>query len=334
MVLYAIVLSQQIGLPLWVSLQSSAVYIYSLALLTIPGRRWSWREMARRRPTRIRVAAHVGVGLLTIAAWYGVNMIYARISIGPQYWDVVFRGSWLFQLLFSVTIYGMVLGITLTAQSWRREQERERREAELALATREAELSTIRAQFQPHFVLNALNSLLALIDQNPALTRTMVVRLADVMKAVFDRIDLPAEALSRELDLVQAYLDVEGIRFGPRLTVTVDVSDAARQIPVPPFVLQPIVENAVKHGIAPFAQPGTIAISARVDDGRLLIEIRDSGKGGRVPSTASTGRGLALTRRRLEALYGREQQFDLTHDAGGTCARIVMPADVEVRRAS
>ena len=137
------------------------------------------------------------------------------------------------------------------------------------LVARDAELGAIRAQFQPHFVLNALNSLLALIDKDPALARTMVVRLADVMKSVFDRMDVPAVPLERELDLVKAYLDVERIRFGARLSAAFEIDDAARGVLVPPFLLQPIVENAVKHGIAPNAAPGTVRVSARVHNGRL-----------------------------------------------------------------
>lgn len=333
-ILYSIVLSQQIGLPWWISLQSSAVYIYSLALLTIPVRRWSWRDLAARRPTPVRLAMHVVIGLLTIAAWFAVNMLYARLSVGPFFWQVVYQESWLFQLLFAVTVYGMVLGVTLTAQSWRREQERERQAASLALLARDAELGAIRAQFQPHFVLNALNSLLALIDQDPALARTMVVRLADVMKAVFDRIDLPEVPLSRELDLVQAYLDVERIRFGARLAVTVDADAAARQVMVPPFLLQPIVENAVKHGVAPFAHAGRVTITARLHGGRLRVDVSDTGRGNGSPVELGTGRGLSMTRRRLETIYGTDQQLTIDRADSGTSVRIVLPATLEAAHAS
>jgi len=332
-ILYAIVLSQQIGLPFIIALQSSAVYLYSLALLMIPGRRWAWREMAVRRQTPVRVAAHIAVGLVTIAAWLGVNMLFARVTVGPSFWRVVYAESWLFQVLFAITVYGMVLGVTLTAQSWRREQERERHEAELALVARDAELNAIRAHFQPHFVLNALNSLLALIDQNPALARTMVVRLADIMKEVFDRTDLPAVPLSRELDLVQAYLDVERIRFGDRLTVTVDADAAARIVAVPPFLLQPIVENAIKHGIAPYAHAGRVTITARTDRDQLNVEVQDTGAGNGL-AIEGTGRGLQMTRRRLETLYGSNYQLTMGRTTTGTSVRIVIPTDLEPARAS
>ena len=264
--LYALVLTVQVGLPFSISLQQSAVYLYSLA-----------RPLDSRSPVD---AALAGVGsadaarqitlyvagrLATVGLWLWGNMLLQPAHDRPAVLDVIYAGNWIFQLLFAVTVYGTVVGLSLTAQAWRRERDRDRREAELMLVARDAELGAIRAQFQPHFVLNALNSLLALIDTDPALARTMVVRLADVMKSVFDRMDVPAVPLERELDLVKAYLDVERIRFGARLSAAFEIDDAARGVLVPPFLLQPIVENAVKHGIAPIAAPGTVRVEREGD---------------------------------------------------------------------
>ena len=239
-----------------------------------------------------------------------------------------------------------VRGLTLTAQAWTRERERERREAALVVAARDSELAAIKTQFQPHFVLNALNSLLALIDRDPALARTMVVRLSDLMKAVFDRADLHEVALERELDLVRAYLDVERIRLGARLSVQFDIDDAARGVMVPPFLLQPLVENAVKHGVAPFARPGLVRVTAHLRDDRVHVTIGDSGvsqtpftasaslpstelrAGGTGPSTLlGTGLGLQLTRRRLETVYGQGYHMTFDREADGTAVHLDLPAD-------
>jgi len=276
-------------------------------------------------PTPWQLTLYVLAGLATVGLWFWANMLYNRFTIGPGYWEYVYAGNWIFQLLFAVTVYGTVVGLSLTAQAWRRERDRDRREAELMLVAREAELGAIRAQFQPHFVLNALNSLLALIDKDPALARTMVVRLADVMKSVFDRMDVPAVPLERELDLVKAYLDVERIRFGARLSAAFEIEDAARGVLVPPFLLQPIVENAVKHGIAPNAAPGVVRVSAKVHNGRLDLEVRDSGTGAASPP--GSGRGLALTRRRLETVYHDTYELTFDRQANGTSVRISMPTD-------
>jgi signal transduction histidine kinase len=323
--LYALVLTLQVGLPMWISLPQSAIYLYSLAILSMPVRRWMHRSLAAGRPAPRQLMLYVLAGIATVGLWFWANMLYNRFTIGPAYWELIYAGNWIFQLVFALTVYGTVVGLSLTAQAWRRERDRDRREAELVIVARDAELGAIRAQFQPHFVLNALNSLLALIDTDPALARTMVVRLADVMKSVFDRMDVPAVPLERELDLVRAYLDVERIRFGARLSTTFEVEDAARGVLVPPFLLQPIVENAVKHGIAPSAAPGSVHVSARVRGDRLDLEVRDSGNGAMSPP--GSGRGLALTRRRLETVY--RDAYELTFDkhATGTSVRITMPAD-------
>lgn len=323
--LYALVLSVQVGLPFGISLEQSAVYLYSLALLSIPARWWMRRSLAAGRPTPRQLALYIAAGLVTVGVWFGANLLYNRITVGPQYWAYIYEGSWIFQLLFAITVYGTVLGITLTAQAWQREQDRDRRETELRLLARDAELGAIRAQFQPHFVLNALNSLLALIDVDPALARTMVVRLADVMKSVFDRIDVPAVPLERELDLVKAYLDVERIRFGSRLTVAFEIDDAARGVMVPPFLLQPIVENAIKHGIAPSVAPGTVRVRASVRHGRLVVEVVDSGSG--VGAAPGAGVGLALTRRRLDTVYHGAYELTINRLASGTAVRISLPAE-------
>ncbi|HUL71698.1 MAG TPA: histidine kinase [Vicinamibacterales bacterium] len=327
-VLYALVLDLQIGLPAPIALRESSVYLYSLAILSIPARWWMRKTMAAGRPSAGQLALHVAAGLATVGVWFISNILYTRYEIGPAYWTIVYQGNWIFQLAFAITVYGTVLGLTMTTYAWQRERDRDRREAELRVLARDAELGAIRAQFQPHFVLNALNSLLALIDSDPALARTMVVRLADVMTSVFDRMDVPAVPLERELELIKAYLDVERIRFGARLQVAFEIEDAARGVLVPPFLLQPIVENAIKHGIAPSAAPGTIRVRARIRDRQLDLEVLDSGAGN--ASVPGSGRGLALTRRRLETTY--RDAYELTFDRGaaGTAVRITMPTDAHV----
>jgi len=324
--LYAYAVHIQIRVPLRYTLPMSAVYYFTLAALMLPVSVWSRRLTAAPRPRLVLLLAHTAIAAATIVAWQAVVLAYYRYTIGPHYWQLVFERSWIFQLFFAVSIYGTALGVMLTTDAWRRERARERREAELTVAARDAELLAIKAQFQPHFVLNALNSLLALIDADPALARTMVVRLSDLMKAVFDRIDVPHVPLERELELVRAYLDVERIRLGARLTVAFEIEDAARGVLVPPFVLQPLVENAVKHGVSPFARPGTVRVSARVDGDRVRVTIADSGSAGPKPAAASTGRGLQLTRRRLDTVYGEGYSLTFDRQAGaGTAVHLDLP---------
>ncbi len=327
---YALMLRVQIGLPFRYALPNAVIYVVTLALLMIPVRRWSARLLEVRRPTVTLAAAHVGMALFVLGIWFTVQLGFHRWTVGPAFWELVYADSWLFQVVTGGLAYGAALGVMLASLAWARERTRARREHELVVAARDAELSLLRAQFQPHFVLNALNSLLALVDRDPALARTMIVRLADLMKAVFAREGTEHVPLERELDLVRAYLDVERIRLGSRLAVTFDIDDAARGVLVPALLLQPIVENAVKHGVAPYASPRFVEVQATIDRDRLRIVIRDAGQGPSVVPAArafGTGRGLQITRSRLDGAYGDGYHLSLDREPSGTAVRIDVPAE-------
>lgn len=331
-VLYTLVMHVQIRLPLRYAASNAVVYLCPLALLMIPVSRLTDRLRARHLPAGALIVLHTAINGAAFAIWAFVYVGFLRLVIGPSMWSEVFAGNWIFQLIGASSIYVAALGLTLTAQAYAREQLRERREANLLIVARDAELAAIKAQLQPHFVLNALNSLLVLIDKDPALARMMVTRLSDLMKAVFDRFDVVQVPLERELDLIRAYLDIERIRFGSRLSVVFDVDQASARATVPAFLLQPIVENAVKHGIAPHAKPGAIRISARMIDGRVEITVGDSGVAPTADDFASAsnmGRGLQLTRRRLDAAYGNRYHLSFDRDSheGGLAVRLDLPLD-------
>ena len=325
-IVYTGILHAQIGLPLVAALPSSAVYFYTLALLMIPVARWSDRILAGRARPLKAIGMHALIAVVVVTLWQLVFVGYQRWTIGPGMWQLVYADTWMFQFLTAVLIYGTALGVVLATLSWKRERALLRREHELEVAARDAELGAVKAQFQPHFVLNALNSVLALVETDPAQARTMIIRLSDLMKSVFDRADEDDVPLSRELDLVSAYLDIERIRFGSRLNVTLNVEPAARDTLVPAFLLQPIVENAVKHGIAPFAEAGRIEIAATTGRGRLVVVVRDSGHGPQ-PQETGTGQGLQITRRRLESRYGDAYRLSLERTATGTAVELDLPAE-------
>jgi len=330
LLLYALMLRVQIGLPFRYALPNAIVYVYTLALLMIPVRRWYARLLDVPRRAATLTLAHIGIAVFVLTIWFGIQMSFHRWTIGPFFWQLVYAESWLFQFATGALAYAAALGATLASLAWARERQRARREHELVVAARDAELSLLRAQFQPHFVLNALNSLLALVDRDPALARTMIVRLADLMKAVFARADADQVPLERELDLVRAYLDVERIRLGSRLAVTFDIDDAARSALVPALLLQPIVENAVKHGVTPYASARYVEVQASIGDGRLQIVVRDAGHGAAATTTAGafgTGRGLQITRRRLDGAYGDGYRLTFDRGASGTAVRIDLPAE-------
>jgi LytS/YehU family sensor histidine kinase len=155
----------------------------------------------------------------------------------------------------------------------------------------------------------------------------MLTRLSSLLHSVFDRLDEPLVPLEREMETIRGYLEIERIRFGDRMTFTIDVDASARQVPVPPFLLQPIVENAVKHGIEPHARAGSVVVRGCLRDSHLRLSVSDTGPGINGTTVVSHGRGLALTRRRLQTVYGTDAaSLREERDSAGFTVTIELPA--------
>ena len=324
-IMHATAVSTQRQVPFRNAILSSAVNVYTLAILSIAVWHVTKRLSARSRTRMQTVAAHIAMALTVIAIWQGVYAAHLHAVIGPGFWEQVYESSWAFQLLYAGVLYGAVVGAMLALQSASRERLQEQRQHALALLAREAELKALNAQLEPHFLLNTLNSVLALIDQNPRDARLMLERLAELLKAAFDEMAEAVVPLGRELDLIEAYLGIEQIRFTGRLAVTVDVATSLRDVPVPPFLLQPIVENAIKHGLAPFGGPGSIAIAARRVGDHVRIDITDSGPGFDDPAAVRRGHGLSLTERRLLA-HAPAAALTFARGVSGFTVAITLPA--------
>jgi LytS/YehU family sensor histidine kinase len=155
----------------------------------------------------------------------------------------------------------------------------------------------------------------------------MISRLSDLLRLTFDRSGAARVPLQEELEFLQKYLEIEQTRFQDRLTVRFDIDPATLDADVPRLILQPIVENAIKHGVSPRSGPGLVEIASGIDDGRLWLEVRDNGVGlsGNARSQFRSGVGLANTRDRLECLYGEAQKLDFTEGNGGLTVRIALP---------
>jgi len=176
------------------------------------------------------------------------------------------------------------------------------RELQSQIAAREAELRALRAQVDPHFLFNSLNAVSGLIAPDPERAREMVQRLADFLRSSLTLGAVPRIALERELALAASYLEIERVRFGERLRVRIDVEPGLANVMVPPLLLQPLVENAVRHGIATCLEGGTIEVEARRRGELVWLTVtnpRDPDGGRR-----GTGFGLDIVRRRLSGAYG------------------------------
>jgi len=206
--------------------------------------------------------------------------------------------------------------------------EREFQAAELRRELVEAKLNALRMQLNPHFLFNTLHAISALIHEDPEAADRMVARLSELLRLSLDQTKPQEVPLSEELSFLDRYLEIECTRFGDRLKIERQVQDEAQSAMVPFLLLQPLVENAVRHGIEPREKTGHIAIVARRNNGMLELRVRDDGAG--LPTTdappARQGVGLSNTQSRLKHLYGEHFKFELSDlPEGGLEARIAIP---------
>jgi signal transduction histidine kinase len=208
-----------------------------------------------------------------------------------------------------------------------RQEEAERLEARaesLEAQLTEARLEALRMQLNPHFLFNTLHAVSTLVDRDPGGVRRMIARLSELLRHVLDE-DAPQEVpLSQELDFLEDYLEIQSIRFQGDLDATIDVPSALHDAQVPNLILQPVVENAIRHGASQVRGIGRIEIRARRDDDTLVLTVLDNGPG--LPASPEDGLGLRNVRARLRELYGEEQALELTSgETGGTRAALRIP---------
>jgi LytS/YehU family sensor histidine kinase len=236
-----------------------------------------------------------------------------------------------FQFLDDLLIYLLVLGTGLTRNYFIRYRDRldETRRlhseaADLRAQLAEARLAALRARLNPHFLFNTLNAVAALVERDPSGVRRMLARLGDLLRFSLDESTDQEITVEREIELVRLYLEIMEVRFQGRLETHLTIDDAVRQALVPTLILQPLVENAFKHGVSMIEETGIVSVDVRRDGSALVLTVADNGPGPVSPN--ASGEGLANTRKRLGELYGMEQRFDLLPAAvEGSVAIVRLP---------
>jgi two-component system sensor histidine kinase AlgZ len=223
-----------------------------------------------------------------------------------------------------VVLYLLAAAMHYLLGAFEASQEAERRALELEIASREAELRTLRAQIHPHFLFNSLNSINALIAARPEEARRLCVRLADFLRRSLTQGSRERIALGEELDLAEALLSIEKVRFGDRLSHEIRADEGTSGCTVPPLVLQPLVENAVTHGIAQMLDGGTVRIETVRRGGRLLIVVENP-RDADSPDPRGAGIGLQNVRRRLAALYGEEADVRVHRETSSFRVELRLP---------
>ena len=277
---------------------------------------------------RLRAWGIHAVGSVIITC-FGVAIMAALV---PYYYESPFSfmiqfwrfTKWYFHYCFLIYYWGLV-GLLEGIAIFRRNKDRQLVASQLEAKLSRAQLHSLNMQLNPHFLFNTLNAVSALMHTDPSTADRMLLKLSDLLRRNLEQPIEQETSLEQEIAFLEGYLEIEQLRFGDRLKVHVEVPEPLLDAKVPTFVLQPLVENAIKHGLSDRATGGTIHIRARQDGQRLFLEVEDDGRG--ISSLQSgTGIGTRNTRSRLEQLYGDEQSFDLKFPlAGGALAQISLP---------
>jgi LytS/YehU family sensor histidine kinase len=230
-----------------------------------------------------------------------------------------------------VLLYLLSSGLYYAALAMMESRDAERRAAEARTLAREAELASLRTQLNPHFLFNSLHSISTLATQDGARARVMCIRLADFLRTSLGLGSRDSIPLGEELALAKSYLEVEQVRFGERLRVVEEIEAGCRECAVPALLLQPLVENAVKHGIAGLVEGGSIRLAVERSGDAVAITV-ENGFDAEMPPPRSLGMGLTHVRRRLEVRYGEAATFDAR--AYGELYRVVLRFPCESPMAS
>jgi signal transduction histidine kinase len=242
-----------------------------------------------------------------------------------------YSATLMFLLAFGVmTALVMIMVLNAGERRMRRETESARQQEQIAAAGQlvaEARLRALQAQIEPHFLYNTLANAVSLIDTQPVTAKHMLERFIDYLRAGLAASRAEHATVGSEMDLADAYLDVLGVRMGRRLRWRFEVDSLVAEVPVPPMLLQPLVENAIMHGIEPKLDGGEIVVRARPDGELLRIEVEDTGLGLRMaPPLRGGGVGLCNLRERLQQLFGSQAQLQLIENpAGGVTSRLLLP---------
>jgi signal transduction histidine kinase len=284
-----------------------------------------------RRSLPVHVLGWVAVMLVHETGYVLLDRAASGFAIGPL--PPLSRHLLLFiskRASFDLLVYAALVGLSCMANIYRRYQERELRASQLEAQLTRAQLEVLRSQLQPHFLFNTLNTISSLVHSDTAAAERVVSRLGDLLRLSLKHTGQHELPLREELEFLGHYVDIQRSRFRERLSVEVDAPAETLDGLVPTFVLQPLVENAVRHGIEPQTGPGRVQVRAARDGDRLVLEVADNGPGlvEPPPEGGGNGRGIGLanTRARLEQLYGAEQGITLAkRPEGGVVVRLEVP---------
>lgn len=274
-------------------------------------------ERGRFRNLLIHLVASLGFSFIQLAAYISAVSIGDPLS---QPFANVFQEFIVTGLHFNLLTYWALVTLSHAADYYRKYRERELSASQLKAQLANAQLSALRMQLHPHFLFNTLNAIAVLVRKSSNKEAiNMLSGLSDLLRHSLENIDTQEVTLKEELEFLELYLEIEQVRFNDRLRVQIEVEQETLAALVPTLILQPLVENALRHGIGRRSAAGVLEISARRENGRLRLQVRDDGPGLAANGSKFAGSqiGITNTRERLRQLYGEAQTFELCNAIGG-----------------
>ncbi len=278
------------------------------------------------------ISFHFAVGFLVMAEFYIGRMFFMFLlwnewPVG-SFWEVTWTNFY-GRNIIDMAYYWGVLAFGYSFELYHKYKNEELKAVQLEARLIEAELAALRQQLHPHFLFNTMNTVAVLVrEKKNDQAVTLLSRLSSLLRTTLDQTRSPEVTLQQEIDFLEGYLEIQMARFSDRLNVTMDIPRDLRSALIPNLVLQPIVENAILHGVAPKSGPGLVRVSGRREGDRLVLEVADDGPGlsrGRLDDNRE-GIGLANTRERLSKLYGEKGQLSIkSENNSGVVVEISLP---------
>jgi len=292
--------------------------------------RYRFERNHRSRPLLVTIAVHVGTMTVLIVL---TKTLFQLITSPPDSAFHHFTWGKLFRSIevtsdTGVLLYSMIILVEHSFAYYKRYQTGLLNAAKLQTELARAQLQALKMQLHPHFLFNTLHTISALVHEDPERAEHTIARLSELLRLFLANSMIHEVPLSEELRILDLYLEIERTRFEHRLSVHIDVPAELREAMVPNLVLQPLVENAIRHGVGKRSGPGWISVAAEKYGETLVLRVTDNGEGlSKAPGTRpESGFGLSITRGRLESLYGPHQSLNLRNlQTGGAEARITMP---------
>jgi two-component system, LytTR family, sensor kinase len=326
------------GLQIWISMIDHGhevwrvllyqVLIWQAWFLFAPVVAWMARRYPMLPPSGRSVTMHLSMALFWApvhSAWWAMLLVKLRPydKMNTDHFGSAFWGIYLSGLPQQLIFYCGVLVAHYAVVYYEKYRDRERAAARLEVSLSEARLHALELQIQPHFLFNTLNSISALVrTAHPREAVAMIAGLSELLRYSLEHAGEQRVALSSEVAITERYLEIERLRFPDRMTFALDVPDEVRGAAVPMLLLQPLAENAIRHGVAKLAAPGRVTVRAVREHERLVVEVWNTGALG---EDRRGGVGLRNTRARLQHLYGDDHTFELAASGGGVLAKVTVP---------